>query len=206
MLVIACGALAKEIIALQKLNGWDMFDLQCIPAQVHNYPEKIPALVKAEIDKYRDKYEKIFIGFADCGTGGLLDKLLKEENVERLPGPHCYAFFAGLDRFEALHEEELGTLYLTDFFVNHFDSFFTKFYDFEKNPELKEMLFAHYKRAVYLAQSPNEALEKLAKERADYLGLEYVFELTHYGELETSLQNWVEKDNPDNHQKVVFTR
>lgn len=200
ILIIACGALAQEIVDLQKINGWNVFDLQCIPAQVHNYPEKIPGLVKAQIDKYRDSYEKIFIGFADCGTGGLLDKLIKQEGVERLPGAHCYAFFSGLDRFEELHEEELGTLYLTDFFVKHFDTFFTKLYNFEKYPELKEMFFGNYKRVVYLAQTEDQVLVERAKKHAEYLGLEYMFELTNYGELENTIDGWIKPQK----QKVSF--
>lgn len=191
VLILACGALAKEILELNEANQWDAFDLHCIPAKYHNYPDKIPALVREELARYKPKYDQIFVAFGDCGTGGLLDKVLEEENVERLPGAHCYAFFAGLKQFDDLQEEELGTFYFTDFFVRHFESIMIKPYGLD-NPMLKEMMFGNYKRVVYLAQNPTPELQEQAKLHADFLGLEYVYKYTGYGELETTLTQLVE--------------
>ncbi len=191
VLILACGALAKEILELNEANQWDAFDLHCIPAKYHNYPDKIPGLVREELARYKPLYEKIFVGFGDCGTGGLLDKVLQEEGVERLPGAHCYAFFAGLKEFDAIQEEELGSFYFTDFFVRHFENLMIKPYGLD-NPILKEMMFSNYKRIVYLAQNPTPELQELAKQHAEYLGLEYVYKYTGYGELKTSLTQLVE--------------
>ena len=191
VLILACGALAKEILELNEANQWDAFDLHCIPAKYHNYPDKIPDLVRTELIRYKSKYEKIFVAFGDCGTGGLLDKVLEEHGVERLPGAHCYAFFAGLKEFDRIQEEELGSFYFTDFFVRHFENLMIKPYGLD-NPVLKEMMFSNYKRVVYLSQKPNEELQYLAKKHAEYLGLDYVFKHTGYGELETTLTQLVE--------------
>ncbi len=191
VLILACGALAKEILELNEANQWDVFDLHCIPAKYHNYPEKIPGLVRKELARYKPKYEQIFVAFGDCGTGGLLDRVLEEEDVERLPGAHCYAFFAGLKQFDAIQEEELGSFYFTDFFVRHFESIMIKPYGLD-NPMLKEMMFSNYKRVVYLAQNPTPQLQEQAEKHADFLGLEYVYKYTGYGELETTLTQLVE--------------
>ena len=191
VLILACGALAKEILELNEANQWEAFDLHCIPAKYHNYPDKIPGLVREELARYKPLYETIFVGFGDCGTGGMLDKVLEEEGVERLPGAHCYAFFAGLKEFDALQEEELGSFYFTDFFVRHFESLMIKPYGLA-NPMLKEMMFSNYKRIVYLAQNPTTELQQQAKKHAEFLGLEYVYKYTGYGELKTSLTQLVE--------------
>jgi hypothetical protein len=121
VLIIACGALAKEIVELQRLNGWSHVRIQCLPAELHNRPEKIPDAVRAAIVKYREQYEHLFVAYADCGTGGALDKVLDELGVERLPGAHCYEFYAGASQFAAMADSEPGTFYLTDFLTRHFD-------------------------------------------------------------------------------------
>ena len=69
----------------------------------------------------RDRYATIFVAYGDCGTGGALDAVLREENVERIPGAHCYEFFAGSETFAELADDEPGTFYLTDFLLRHFD-------------------------------------------------------------------------------------
>lgn len=191
VLVLACGALAREILDLNRINQWDAFDLHCIPAKFHNYPDKIPGLVREEIRRFKSEYEKIFVAFGDCGTGGLLDRVLEEEAVERLPGAHCYAFFAGLKQFDDMQEEELGSFYFTDFFVRHFESIMIKPYGLDR-PVIKQMMFNNYKRAVYLAQNPTPELKRLARQHAEYLNLEYVYRFTGYGELETKLNQLVE--------------
>jgi len=190
VLILACGALAKEILELNQANQWNAFDLHCIPAKYHNYPDKIPGLVRRELRRFKDDYEKIFVAFGDCGTGGLLDVVLEEEGVERLPGAHCYAFFAGLEQFDALQEQELGTFYLTDFFVRHFDSILRKPFKLD-NPQIKAMMFSNYKRVMYLGQNSTPELQARAKTQAEFLGLDYEFRHTGYGELNTSLSQIV---------------
>ena len=186
-LVIACGALAREIAALRRLNDWPHMDVQCLPAELHNRPEKIPAAVREKIRANRARYRSIFVAYADCGTGGLLDAVLAEENVERIPGAHCYEFFAGSAQFEALAESELGTFYLTDFLLQHFERFIIRGLGIDKHPELLAMYFGNYKKLTYLAQV--ESKEKIAAGRAaaERLGLEFEYRVTGYGGLAASL-------------------
>lgn len=173
-LIIACGALAKEIVALNKANDWDHFKIQCLPAELHNRPEKIPAAVRTEIEKNRAAFKNIFVAYADCGTGGALDKVLAEFGIERLPGAHCYEFFAGSSVFEQLADEEPGTFYLTDFLTRHFDRLVRKGLGLDKHPELMEAYFGNYQRLVYLSQSKSQELESAARAHAEFLGLEYM--------------------------------
>jgi hypothetical protein len=172
-LIIACGALAKEIVALNKANDWDHFKIQCLPAELHNRPEKIPEAVRAEIEKYQSTFEHMFVAYADCGTGGMLDKLLDEYSIERLPGAHCYEFFSGTTAFEQLADEEPGTFYLTDFLTRHFDRLVRVGLGLDKHPELKSAYFGNYRRLVYLSQSVSPELEADAKAHAKFLGLDY---------------------------------
>lgn len=186
-LVIACGALAREIAALRRLNDWPHMDVQCLPAELHNRPEKIPAAVREKIRANRSRYSSIFVAYADCGTGGLLDAVLAEEDVERIPGAHCYEFFAGSAQFEALAETELGTFYLTDFLLQHFERFIIRGLGIDKHPELLAMYFGNYRKLTYLAQVESE--EKIAAGRvaAQRLGLEFEYRVTGYGGLAASL-------------------
>lgn len=188
LLVIACGALSHEIVALKRLNGWDHIVVQCLPADLHNRPARIPAAVRQKIVSGRARFQRIFVAYADCGTGGLLDEVLQDEGVERLPGAHCYEFFAGTARFMRLSEEEPGTLYLTDFLARHFDRLIIQGLGIDRHPQLEAEYFRHYSRVVYLAQKPTEDLEKRARAAADRLGLEYQFVPTGYGEMAVSLE------------------
>lgn len=191
-LVIACGALAKEITRLIDVNHWTGLRVQCIPAKIHNYPDQIPDAVRTLIHKARPRYHNIFIAFADCGTGGLLDAVINEENVERLPGAHCYEFYAGSDAFAAMQDEELGTFYLTDFLARHFERLILKELGILKHPELRHMYFSNYKKLVYLAQTDNPELVKRAQDAASTLDLEYEFRRTDYGDLEQGLKRFNE--------------
>jgi hypothetical protein len=173
VLLIACGALAKELVALQRQNQWTHIKIQCLPAELHNRPEKIPARIRETIEKYRGEYQHIFVAYADCGTGGMLDAVLAEYDIERLPGAHCYEFFAGSDVFASLSEQEPGTYYLTDFLVRHFDRLVKKGLGLDKHPELMPAYFGNYRKLVYLAQTDSEQLTKQAEAQAAYLGLEY---------------------------------
>jgi hypothetical protein len=196
-LIIACGALAKEILFLKEMLGaaGQSIDLQCLPADYHNRPDKIiPGLEKVLADK-SDDYDRILIGYGDCGTGGHLDSFVEKNNLELLPGAHCYAFFAGLDEFDALMEEELGSFFLTDYLVKFFDRLIIKGFGIDRYPDLKDMYFANYKRVVYLAQTEDEDLQKQAKAAADRLGLDYEYRFTGYGELATVITAFAATEN-----------
>lgn len=186
-LVIACGALAREIVALRTLNQWPHLAVQCLPADLHNRPEKIPEAVRAKIQAARGQFTSIFVAYADCGTGGLLDAVLAEEGVERIPGAHCYEFFAGAEQFAAMAEAEVGTFYLTDFLLTHFDRLILRGLGIDKHPQLLPLYFGNYKKLTYLAQVASE--EKIAAGRAAAarLGLTFETHLTGYGDLATSL-------------------
>lgn len=175
LLVIACGAIARELIQVQKLNQWDHIDFQCLPAELHNTPDRIPGEVEAMIRAMQEKYSSIFVAYADCGTGGMLDKVLDRYEINRLPGAHCYEFYAGSSVFEQLADEEPGTFYLTDFLVHSFDRLVKEGLGLNKYPQLLSQYFGNYQRVVYLAQSDSQELRAKAKEHADYLGLDYEY-------------------------------
>lgn len=178
-LIIACGAIAHEIMAVLRANNWSHVDVKCLPAEWHNTPEKIAPAIEEKIRKHRDEYQKILIGYGDCGSGGKLDRLLEEEKVERLPGDHCYSFFAGNDAFEQLADDELGTFYLTDYLAANFERLILRDLGIVEHPELMSMYFGNYKKVVYLSQQHDEKLMQQARDAADKLKLE--FEHVHTG-------------------------
>ena len=186
-LVIACGALAREIVALIRANDWHGIEVQCLPAEWHNRPELIPDGVRRKIREARGSFEHVFVAYGDCGTGGLLDDVLREEGVERIDGPHCYQFYAGSEAFEALHDAEPGTFYLTDYLVRHFETLLIKGMGLDRHPELLPVYFANYSRLVYLAQTRDDDLEARARAAADRLGLTYAYRFTGYGALAAML-------------------
>ena len=185
VLLIACGALAREILALTKANGWTHMDLQCLPAILHNAPEKITPAVKAMIARSRAKYAEIFVVYADCGTGGQLQRLCDDMGVSMIAGPHCYSFFEGNAGFEA--REELTCFYLTDFLVRQFDAFFWRPMGLDRHPKLLDMYFGNYTTLVYQAQIQDPALEAKAEECARRMGLTYQYRFTSYGDLAVAL-------------------
>ena len=187
VLVIACGALAREIVALKRLNGWSALAIECLPPELHNRPEQIPAAVQSAIAAARARYSKIFVAYADCGTGGRLDAVLDAEGVERIPGAHCYEFFASPSVFAQLSEAEPGTFYLTDFLARHFERLVVDGLGLDKHPQLQAEYFRNYRKLVYLAQMPSEALRCAARAAAQRLGLSYEERVTGYGELATTL-------------------
>jgi hypothetical protein len=187
MLIIACGALAHEITALRRANRWDQLDVRCLPAELHNRPEKIPAAVRALIHASRARYHSIFVAYGDCGTGGLLDEVLREEGVERIPGAHCYEFFATGPVFAALAEAELGTFYLTDFLLRHFERLVIRGLGIDRHPELFSVYFSNYRKLVYLAQAPDATSQEQAQAVANRMGLQFEYRQTGYGTLGTTL-------------------
>jgi len=184
VLIIACGALAREILALTEANGLSHVSLQCLPAELHNRPERIAAAVREAIREARPHYQHIVVGYADCGTGGALDRVLAEENIARIAGPHCYAFYSGLKDFADTEESDLGTFYLTDFLARHFDTLVYKSLGLDRHPELREQYFKHYSRLVYLAQSDDEELLAEARRAAEKLHLNFELRRTGYGDLQ----------------------
>ncbi len=189
VVIIACGALAKEIVALKALNAWDHVRIQCLPADLHNRPQLIPAAVAETIATIRatDPNVEIFAAYADCGTGGLLDQVLEREGVERLPGAHCYEFFATTAVFTELSEQVLGTFYLTDFLARHFERLIWQGLGLEKKPELLPLYFGNYERVLYLSQTHDPDLQVRAKQAADRLGLAFEALHTGYGDLQSEL-------------------
>ena len=185
VLLLACGALAHEILALKSLNGWDHLDLHCLPAILHNHPERITPAVTDAVAKYRDAYANIFVVYADCGTGGQLLNKCKELGVEMVKGPHCYSFFEGNDAFAA--RDEITAFYLTDFLVRQFDAFVWKPLGLDRHPDLRDMYFGNYETLVYQAQTDDPALTTKAKDCAARLGLTFERRTTGYGDLATTL-------------------
>jgi hypothetical protein len=241
LLIIACGALARELLAITELNGLTNVTVECLPASLHNRPKEIPELVRARIrrarcqvppdtmwrpDRDRDRnttdlidtdlldtevrvvdaepcsnnsqFDEILIGYADCGTGGLLEKVCAEEGVEMLAGAHCYQFFATHDRFEELQDHALGSFYLTDFLARNWERLIWEGMGIAKHPELRDMYFGNYTRCVYLEQSNDPKALAAAHQCADRLGLELHIEPTGYGELETAVVEFT--------QRVTLTR
>ena len=186
-LVIACGALAREIAALTRANGWSALNVRCLPAELHNRPERIAPAVRTAIRESRPRYSRIFVAYGDCGTGGMLDAVLKEEGVERLPGAHCYEFFATPQVFAQLAEAEPGTFYLTDFLLRHFERLVVRPLGLDRHPELVSEYFRNYRKLIYLSQAPRPGAIEAARRIADSFGFEFEHRFTGYGELGTRL-------------------
>src|SRR5262245_50870808 len=181
-LVIGCGALAPELVELTRRAGLPAMDLTCLPADLHNRPERIPAAVAARIRRARrDGYDRIFVAYADCGTGGLLDPVLEAEGVSRLEGAHCYEVYAGRAAFATLHDEEPGTFYLTDYLVRNFDRLVVRGLGLDRHPELRPIYFGNYRRLVYLAQADDPRLTAAARRGARRLGLTFERRFTGLG-------------------------
>jgi len=187
VLLIACGALAHEILALRTVNGWDHLDLQCLPAKLHLWPDRIIPAVEAAVAEARGRYETVFVVYADCGTGGLLQAACDRLGVEMVEGPHCYSFFEGNAVFAQKAESEFTAFYLTDFLVRQFDAFVWKPMGLDRHPELRDMYFGNYTKLVYQAQVNDPALDAKAEDCARRLGLAYERRFTGFGDLTTTL-------------------
>jgi hypothetical protein len=182
--VIACGMIAREVLAVNQQLGFEHVDLKCLPAAYHHFPERIaPAMDAAILEARAEGYQHIFVGYADCGTGGELDKVCEKHNVERIAGPHCFSFYMGNQQFEAADDDFLTTFFITDFLARHFDTFMKRPLGLDRHPELREIYFANYTRALYLAQTDDPELDEKAREAATFLGLEYERQFTGFGDL-----------------------
>ena len=187
ILIIGCGAIAHEINEIIKLNNWNNVSLQCLNADLHNTPKRLPTKIKETIESNLKEYSKIFLAYADCGTGGLIDSMLKNYGIERLEGAHCYEFYAGSRLFKDLSDREIGTFYLTDFLVKNFRRLIIDGLGISKHPSLKDEYFKNYKNIVYLAQKHDNDLELKAKDCANYLNLEYSVHYTGLDNFEDQL-------------------
>jgi len=193
VLIIACGALAREINALKRQHGWEHVHLQCLDARLHNHPRQIAPRLREKIQQNRDHYGHIFVAYADCGTTGAIDKVLFEEGIDRLPGAHCYEFFAGSKNFSELSEQEPGTFYLTDFLARNFELLVIRPLKIDQYPQLRDQYFAHYERLVYLAQTRDEVLLEKARQAANRLGLRFEYRHCGYGGLESGLKLFIQQ-------------
>ncbi|MFA8442677.1 DUF1638 domain-containing protein [Yoonia sp.] len=185
VLLIACGALAREILAIKAANGLSHLDLQCLPAILHNHPERIVPAVRAAVEKYRSAYDQLFVVYADCGTGGQLKAACADLGIEMIAGPHCYSFFEGNDVFAT--RDEVTVFYLTDFLVRQFDAFVWQPLGLDRHPDLRDMYFGNYEKLVYQAQTDDPDLTAKAKICADRLGLAFERRFTGYGDLTPAL-------------------
>ncbi len=191
LLVIGCGALAEELSALKRANQWTALDIKCLDAALHNRPEQIADRLESVLVQHHAEYSNILIAYADCGTGGAVDRVAQRFNAQRLPGAHCYEFYATSPVFAALAEAEPGTFYLTDFLVRHFDRLVIEEMKLDEHPELEEMLFAHYRRVVYLAQVDSSELLDQAERAAMRLKLPLEVVTTGYGLLAKTVEEEV---------------
>ncbi|UWR41255.1 DUF1638 domain-containing protein [Phaeobacter inhibens] len=191
ILLIACGALAREILAIKDVNGLDHIDLTCLPAKLHLYPEQITEAVEGAVAKHSATYDTIHVVYADCGTGGILERKCAELGVEMIPGPHCYSFFEGNETFARHADEgEITAFYLTDFLVKQFDAFVWRPMGLDKHPELRDMVFGNYTKLVYQSQINDPALLTKARDCADRMGLAFEHRHTGYGDLQSAMLRW----------------
>jgi hypothetical protein len=186
VLVVGCGALARELLEVVRMNQLRNVEVECLPAILHNRPERIPDAVRSRIES-ASGYDTIYVAYGDCGTGGRLDAVLDELGVERLPGAHCYQFFAGLAAFDEMQSQEIGTLYLTDYLARHFDRLIWKGLGLDRYPDLLADYFGHYTRVLHLAQTDDHQRESDARAAAGRLGLRYERRFVGYGEMEPAI-------------------
>jgi len=188
-LVIACGAIAHELVAVCEANQLNHLDIQCLPAEWHNTPDKIAPRVDELLTERSASYESAYVAYADCGTGGHLDTVIERHGVKRLPGAHCYAFFTGIDEFNTMAEDELGTFFLTDYLALNFDRLIYCGLGIDRYPELMSSYFGHYTRMVYLAQSDSPDALSAAEEAAASLKLPLQVHRTGLAPFESALAN-----------------
>jgi hypothetical protein len=192
-LILACGALAREILDILRANGLSHVTLRCLPASLHNTPAKIPDAVRAAIEEARHDFDDILVGYADCGTGGQLDRVLSAEGVTRLEGPHCYAFYSVVSEFLARGDADMRCFFLTDFLVRQFDVLVIEGLGLDRHPELRDSYFGQYERLVYLSQTADAELTEHARRAADRLGLAFEHRPVGLGDLHTAIVGFARK-------------
>ena len=186
-LIIACGALSRELLAVKAMNRLDHLDITCLPAILHNRPQDIAPAVRRKIDAARGRYDEILCLYGDCGTGGALDAVLEAEGVSRIEGPHCYAFYAGDAVFDRLMDDEIGSFFLTDYLARHFERLVWTGLGLDRFPELRDAYFRHYRRVVHLVQIPDPAIASKAAAAAKRLELPLETRFTGFGLMEPFL-------------------
>ena len=187
-LLLACGALAKDLMWLIQANGLDHLEIQCLPAQLHHAPARIPEAVRAQLRKNQDRYQKIFVVYGDCGTGGALDRVLGEEGgIERIPGPHCFSFMWGNRAFAEYSDDHITTFFLTDFFCRHFEKFMWEAYGLDRHKSMVDFVFGNYEKLAFLAQTEDADLRAKAEEIAARLGLTFEYRRVGFGDLERAV-------------------
>jgi hypothetical protein len=188
LLVIGCGMIAREVLAIKDELGLDHLELTCLPAEYHFYPDRIaPAMDKAIVEARAEGYRNIFVGYADCGTGGVLDTVCEKHGVKRMEGPHCFAFYQGMEAYRKVADDDMMAFYMTDFLCRQFDAFFMKPLGLDRHPELIADYFGNYEKLIYLAQTDDPELDRVAEDAARLLGLAYERRATGYGDLTAGL-------------------
>ena len=189
ILLLACGALAREIVDVLEANQWSGFAIQCLPAKWHNTPQFIVPALREKIRANRGLFDTIYVMYGDCGTGGQLDAMLAEEGVERISGPHCYSFFSGNAKFAATSDADMTSFFLTDYLARHFNKLIWAGLGLDKHPQLRDDYFGNYTKLIYLAQTKDDGLKTSAQAAAKRLGLEFEYRFTSYGELKSEIVN-----------------
>lgn len=186
--LVACGALAQPAEQIAARRGWPL-DVHPLPPLLHNQPERIAAAVREVAGRLGRAYERVVIGYADCGTYGALDEVCAELGVERLPGLHCYDVFAGPERVAAFFADQPGTYLLTDFLARSFERTVIRELGLDRWPDLRDTYFGAYTRMVWLAQDPSDPeLLSAAQAAADRVGLPLTVLDVGYAGLEAALE------------------
>ena len=181
LMLVVCGALARELVDIQRQFPDGVVEITCLPASWHNHSERIVPGVRRKVDAaLRDKRNVAFV-YGDCGTGGELDAYLEQVGVPRIQGPHLYEMFLGKPVFDDEMEHALGTFFLTDYMVRHFERIVMQGMGLRKHPQLRDMYFGHYARVLSIAQTDDSALRVKAGRAAQELGLTHEYRLAGYG-------------------------
>jgi uncharacterized protein DUF1638 len=188
--LVACGALAREFLALTGQAALSHIEVKFLPAALHNTPGEIPGAVESAIADMAARCDRVVVGYADCGTAGGLDAVLARYGATRLPGAHCYAFYAGVEDFADLHEAEPGTFYLTDYLARQFETLVYGPLGLNAHPELLADYFGNYTRLMYLAQTEDDRLTEKAEIAAQKLGLRFERRFVGTAAVEKVLERW----------------
>jgi hypothetical protein len=189
--LIACGALAQPAAEIASRRGWPL-DVHPLPPLLHNQPQLIAGEVRALALSLGERYDRVVVGYADCGTYGALDTVCEELGLARLPGLHCYDVYGGAERLASYFEEQPGTYVFTDFLVRSFERTVIRELGLDRWPELRQDYFGSYTRVVWLAQEPDDELRALADAAAARLGLPLMVVDTGHAGLEQALADLVD--------------